>query len=77
MTARLAIRLPKDLMQRLDALVPDEHHTRSEAVRRAIELYVRRFEAAHDVGQYEKLPLSPDELALVDDIESWSATPEW
>jgi metal-responsive CopG/Arc/MetJ family transcriptional regulator len=77
MTAQLAIRLPDDLVRRLDALVPELHATRSEAVRRAIELYLYRLAWEHDARQYERSPLTEAELALVDDPQAWSQTPPW
>jgi metal-responsive CopG/Arc/MetJ family transcriptional regulator len=77
MTVQLAIRLPDDLICRLDALIPEKHTTRSEAIRRAIELYLYRLACEHDAQQYERLPLTDPELALSDDPESWTETPPW
>jgi metal-responsive CopG/Arc/MetJ family transcriptional regulator len=76
-TTQLAIRLPDDLVCRLDAVIPEQHATRSEAIRRAIELYLYRLASEHDAHQYERLPLTDSELALTDDPESWSDTPQW
>jgi Arc/MetJ-type ribon-helix-helix transcriptional regulator len=77
MTTLLAIRIPDDLICRLDALVPGKHSTRSEAIRRAIELYLYRLANEHDAQLYERLPLTDFELALSDDPVSWSDTPPW
>ena len=77
MTTQLAIRLPNDLIFRLDALIPEKHATRSEAIRRAIELYLYRLAWEHDAQAYERLPLADSELVLADDPESWSETPRW
>jgi metal-responsive CopG/Arc/MetJ family transcriptional regulator len=77
MTTQLAIRLPDDLICRLDALIPEKHATRSEAIRRAIELYVYRLAWEQDAEQYERLPLTDSELALADDPGSWSEAPRW
>jgi metal-responsive CopG/Arc/MetJ family transcriptional regulator len=77
MTTQLAIRLPDDLIRRLDELVPTTHANRSEAVRRAIEVYLYRLACEHDALQYEKMPLTSNELALVDDPAAWSHTPKW
>lgn len=77
MTTQLAIRLPDDLICRLDAVIPEKHATRSEAIRRAIELYLYRLDCEHDAQQYERLPLTDSELALADAPESWSGTPPW
>ncbi len=77
MTTQMAIRLPDELIDRLDALIPEKHANRSEAVRRAIELYLYRLAWEHDAQQYEKQPLTDSELALADDPDSWSETPAW
>jgi|GEM_PF-5916037 len=37
-TTQIAVRLPSDLVDRLDHLVPAPHGSRSEAIRRAVEL---------------------------------------
>jgi len=77
MTTLLAIGVPDDLVCRLDALIAGKHSTRSEAIRRAIELYLYRLAYEHDAQQYERLPLTDSEFALADDQESWSETPAW
>jgi metal-responsive CopG/Arc/MetJ family transcriptional regulator len=40
MTTQIAVRLPSELVDRLDQLVPGTHSSRSDAIRRAIELYL-------------------------------------
>jgi metal-responsive CopG/Arc/MetJ family transcriptional regulator len=77
MTTQLAVRLPDELIHRLDELVPETHASRSEAVRRAIELYLYRLAWEHDAQQYERLPLTEAELALADDPDAWGGTPPW
>lgn len=77
MTTQLAVRLPEDLIRKLDELVPDTHATRSDAVRRAIELYLFRLASEHDAEVYERLPLTDEELALSDDPETWGTAPPW
>lgn len=77
MTTQVAVRLPDELISRLDALVPIAHPSRSEAVRRAIELYLYRLACEQDARRYERLPLSDSELALVADPDAWSDTPPW
>jgi hypothetical protein len=57
--------------------VPSTHQTRSEAVRRAIELYLYRLACEHDARQYERLPLTDAELSLADDPDAWNSTPAW
>ncbi len=77
MTVQVAVRLPDELISSLDALVPTVHSSRSEAVRRAIELYVYRLACEHDARQYERLPLLDAELALADAPDAWSDMPPW
>ena len=77
MTSQVAIRLPNELIARLDALVPSTHQTRSEAVRRAIELYLYWLACEQDARQYERFPLTDAELSLADDRDAWSGTPPW
>lgn len=77
MTIQMAIRLPDELVSRLDALVPQVHGTRSDAVRRSIELYLYRLACEQDADRYDQLPLSEEELALADDPDPWSGTASW
>jgi len=74
---QIALRLPEELLAALDELVPGEHANRSEAVRRAIEQYVRWRANERDAEIYDRLPLSDPELALADDPDAWDATPAW
>ena len=75
MTTQVAVRLPDELICRLDALVPTTHPSRSEAVRRAIECYLYRLAREHDAPQYERLPLTDAELSLADDPDARSDAP--
>lgn len=77
MTTQIAVRLPDGLVEQLDALVAAGHETRSDAVRRAIELYVYRLACERDARRYEELPLSDAELAMTDDPRAWDGTPAW
>lgn len=77
MTAQMALRLPQELLARLDELVPDTHRSRSDAVRRAIEVYLYRLACEHDAFLYDQNPLTETELALADAPDAWSATPPW
>jgi Arc/MetJ-type ribon-helix-helix transcriptional regulator len=77
MTTQIAVRLPNELVRQLDALVGAGHQTRSDAVRRAIELYLYRLACERDARRYEELPLSDAELSLADDPAAWSETPAW
>jgi Arc/MetJ-type ribon-helix-helix transcriptional regulator len=73
----VAVRLPEELISRLDSLVPTTHASRSDAVRRAIELYLYWLACEHDARRYEQLPLTDVELALAGDPDAWSGTPQW
>ncbi len=64
-------------MGELDQLVPAAHSSRSEAIRRAIELYLYWLAAERDAAVYDRVPLSDEELAFADDPDGWSATPQW
>jgi Arc/MetJ-type ribon-helix-helix transcriptional regulator len=75
MTTQLAVRLPDEVIRQLDALVPAAHQSRSEVVRRAIELYLYRLACERDARVYERLPLTDAELSLVDDPNAWRDTP--
>ena len=77
MTTQIAVRLPDDLVQRLDALIPGTHESRSEAVRRSIETYLYRLACEQDAERYGQQPLTDAELALADDAAAWSGTPAW
>lgn len=77
MTSQVAVRLPTELLQRLDALVGTAHDSRSSAIRRAIELYVFRLQCEGDARAYERHPLTDAELALADDADGWKGTPPW
>jgi predicted transcriptional regulator len=77
MTTQLAIRLPDDLIRQLDELVPEKHSTRSEAVRRAIEMYLYRLACERDAEIYERFPLTEEEMAQANSPEVWSTLPPW
>jgi Arc/MetJ-type ribon-helix-helix transcriptional regulator len=77
MTTQIAVRLPDELVGQLDALVPAVHGSRSDAVRRSIELYLYRLACEQDAERYEAEPLTDDELTIADDPNGWSGTPAW
>ncbi|MEN8041471.1 MAG: ribbon-helix-helix domain-containing protein [Actinomycetota bacterium] len=65
----VAIRLPDDILERLDELVrPDGYATRTEAIRRAIEVLLDAHEqAAIDreiVDAYTRMPQTAEEVAI-------------
>lgn len=74
---QLAVRVPNEIVSELDALVPQVHATRAEAVRVAVETYLYRLACERDAERYADEPLDGAELALADDPEAWSATPSW
>jgi Arc/MetJ-type ribon-helix-helix transcriptional regulator len=77
MTVQIAVRLPEDLIAQLDALVPGAHESRSQAVRRAIEVYLSWLANERDAAIYDRLPLTDDELAFADSPAAWAGTPAW
>jgi Arc/MetJ-type ribon-helix-helix transcriptional regulator len=74
---QLAVRVPNELVEALDGLVPERHATRAEAVRAAVEGYLYRIACERDAQRYAEEPLTDTELALADDPDAWSATPSW
>jgi Arc/MetJ-type ribon-helix-helix transcriptional regulator len=74
---QLAVRVPNELVEGLDQLVPERHATRAEAVRAAVENYLYRVACERDAQRYAEEPLTDDELALADDPDAWSVTPSW
>lgn len=77
MTTPVTLRVPDDLLAQLDALVPAVHPSRSEALRRALELYLYRVACERDADRYAAQPLTEAELAVGDDARDWEATPSW
>lgn len=75
--SQVAVRLPDTLIRAVDDAAGRLNSTRSELIRRALELYLYRLASEHDAAVYSELPLTDSELALADDPEGWSATPQW
>ena len=76
-TTQVAVRLPEDQLERIDRLVGVLHPSRSDVIRRAVDLYLYRLACEHDARAYERNPLSDAELALADDPDQWKGTPSW
>jgi Arc/MetJ-type ribon-helix-helix transcriptional regulator len=76
-TTQVAVRLPREQVKRVDRLVRTLHTTRSEVIRRALELYLYRLACEHDAREYERVPLTEAELAVSDDPDAWKGTPAW
>lgn len=74
---QIALRLPGDLLADVDRHVPSQHPSRSDLIRRAIELYLHRLAAERDVAAYERAPLTDAELSLADDLAGWESTAPW
>ncbi len=77
MTTPVTLRVPDDLLAQLDALVPEVHPSRSEALRRALELYLYRVACERDADRYAAQPLTEAEIAVGDDARDWEASPSW
>ncbi|CAN5793528.1 hypothetical protein BH24ACT3_BH24ACT3_18230 [soil metagenome] len=74
---QIALRLPADDLAAVDALVPEHHASRSEVIRRALDLYLYRLACERDAAAYDVRPLTDGELRLADDPGGWEATPAW
>ncbi len=77
MTSQIALRLASEQLAAIDALVPDHHRSRSEVIRRAVDLYLYGLACERDADLYSALPLTTGELAMADDPAAWEATPAW
>lgn len=76
-TVQVAVRIPHHQVEAIDRLIPRQHASRAEVIRRALELYLYRLECERDAEIYAALPLSDTELSLADDEATWKATPPW
>jgi Arc/MetJ-type ribon-helix-helix transcriptional regulator len=77
MTTQVAIRLPDELLAQIDLLVGTLHASRSDVIRRAIELFLYRLECEREARAYERMPLTEAELALAEEASAWKDTPAW
>ena len=75
-TTQVAIRLPEAQVARIDELVGTVHDSRSDVIRRALDLYLYRLECERDAKRYEEASLSDRELAFADD-DALADAPEW
>lgn len=76
-TTQIAVRLPARQVDAIDKLVPGTHGSRSELIRRAIDLYLYRLACEREAEILERMPLTDEELALSDDPENWKVMPSW
>lgn len=77
MTTQIAVRLADEQLARIDELVGALHESRSDVVRRAIDLYLYRLACERDARRYAELPLTDPELAFADAERAWEGTPAW
>lgn len=78
MTTQIAVRLPKELVERIDhQLQQASAGSRSELVRRALEDYLYKLACESDAARYDAVPMDAVELTLADSPEGWEPTPAW
>lgn len=65
------------MLEALDALVPELHGSRADAVRAAIDQYLYRIACERDAERYRAAPLTEQELERLDDPTGWENTPAW
>ena len=75
MTKTISIRIDETLLDAVDAAAEPKHRGRSEIIREALELWLRRRELAEKVRRhregYERHPVKPDEFAPVLEAQQW------
>ena len=77
MTTQLAIRIADDQLAQIDAMVPQVHESRTELIRRAIELYLYRIACEKDARIYESMPLTEAEMSQFEGPADWDQAPAW
>lgn len=77
MTTQLAIRIADDQLAQIDSMVPRVHDSRTELIRRAIELYLYRMACERDARIYAELPLTDSEMSQFETPTDWDAAPAW
>jgi metal-responsive CopG/Arc/MetJ family transcriptional regulator len=76
-TTQIALRLPTKQLKAIDKLAPGVHASRSDLIRRAIELYLYRLACEKDAAIYQAMPLTEEELAFARDPAVWKTWPKW
>lgn len=71
---QIAVRAPKSMLEKLDALVPHIHANRDDAVRAAIHHYLYRVACEQDAERYLEAPLA-EQVPPLDDPAGWAAIP--
>lgn len=74
---QVAVRLPESLVREVDDAAERLHASRSDLIRRALEQYLYRLACERDAALYELTPMTDAELALADNPDGWSPTPQW
>lgn len=69
MSTQIAVRLPDELVSRLDRAGSTFQRTRADVVRTALDAYLYRLECEHDATIYRQTPLTDDEMAVADTVE--------
>jgi Arc/MetJ-type ribon-helix-helix transcriptional regulator len=76
-TTQVAVRLANSQVERVDRLVGTIHGSRSDVIRRALDLYLYRLDCERDARRYDESPLSDQELGFADDPKALASMPEW
>jgi len=75
MTKTITVRIDESLLKAVDAAVKPEQRGRSEAIREALELWLRRRALAEKVRRhreaYQRRPVTPEEFAPVLRAQKW------
>lgn len=75
MTKMISIRIEDSLLKAVDAEVGREHRGRSEIIREALELWLKRRALAEKVRRhregYKRHPVGPEEFAPVLEAQQW------
>lgn len=75
MAKTISIRIDESLLETVDAAVGPEQRGRSEVIREALELWLKRRSLAEKVRRhregYKRHPVTPDEFAPVVGAQTW------
>ena len=75
MTKTISVRIDESLLRAVDAVVKPEQRGRSDAIREALELWLKRRALAEKVRRhregYQRHPVAPDEFTPVLRAQKW------
>ncbi len=75
MAKTISIRIDESLLETVDAAVGPERRGRSEVIREALELWLKRRSLAEKVRRdregYKRYPVAPDEFSPVLGAQTW------